>query len=205
MQLSSSETLLLRVGWILLLALLYPSALWAQFSAEVPHMNLAQLVERAGIIVQGQILSARVETHPQFQNLQTVVVTIRVKHVWKGPTTENVRFRQWVFDGSDLRERLGYRVGQEYLLLLNSPSRYGLTSPVGLEQGRFRIFRGSGDLLLAVNGWGNRNLSDGMQKRFGKSTGSQDLSSAFTHQPGGPQPLEGLTGMIENLLAAYRP
>jgi hypothetical protein len=45
-------------------------------------------VQRAGTIVRGNVVSATVEPHPQFPNLQTVVVTLSVSKVLKGSTLD---------------------------------------------------------------------------------------------------------------------
>jgi hypothetical protein len=42
--------------------------------------------------------------------------------------------------------------------MLGPVSKYGLTSPVGLEQGRFRILRDSSGQATAINGRGNAGL-----------------------------------------------
>lgn len=51
-----------------------------------------------------------------------------------------------------------YVRGQRYLLFLPQESRWGFASPVGLQQGAFRIL-GQGERRMAVNGLGNRNLA----------------------------------------------
>jgi hypothetical protein len=53
-------------------------------------------------------------------------------------------------------------VGGEVLLFLNRPTPIGLTSPVGLEQGRFRVAKSSTGKSLAVNGNGNSGLFNGL-------------------------------------------
>lgn len=53
-------------------------------------------------------------------------------------------------------------VGQEYLLLITTPSRVGLSTVVGLSQGVFRLYDES-DTQLAVNALNNRGLAAGMK------------------------------------------
>ena len=50
---------------------------------------------------------------------------------------------------------------------MNEPSRYGLTSPVGIEQGRFRIHRDD-SRTSALNGTGNHRLFAGLNTPAGK-------------------------------------
>ncbi len=120
--------------------------------------NLAELVEEADTIVLGRVLNARSEKHPEFQNLNTVVVTLQVSETWKGSAGATLTFRQYVWDFRDALTALGYRKGQEVLLLLTRPSEYGLSSTAGLQQGRFRILRDPQGNRQAVNGFDNRGL-----------------------------------------------
>ena len=135
-----------------------PGDLCAQRGALTVQRNLAELTNRADLIVRGHVLDAKVERHPQLHNLNTVVVTVRVKEVLKGNSPATYTFRQYIWDMRDRFDAAGYRKGQQLLLLMNSPNQFGLTSPVGLEQGRFQIVRASNGELMAVNGRGNAGL-----------------------------------------------
>src|SRR5262249_47125892 len=134
-----------------------------QRGAQVASADLGYLVERAGTIVRGHVISTKVEPHPQFKNLQTVVVTIFVSKVLKVSAPATYSFRQFLLDTRDAADAGGYHKGSELLLLLNPPSEYGLTSPVGLDQGRFRITRDSKGHAVAVNGRSNLGLFDQLQ------------------------------------------
>ena len=98
------------------------------------------------------------EPHPQFPNLMTVVVTLDVQETLKGAPQKSIQFRQYIWDVRDRRDAAGYRKGEELLLMLVPTSTYGLTSPAGLEQGRFRIVRDSNGNATALNGRGNAGL-----------------------------------------------
>jgi hypothetical protein len=63
-----------------------------------------------------------------------------------------------VWDFRDAQEALGYKKGGEVLLMMIKPSRYGLSSPAGLRQGRFRMRRNSRGQQFVTNGFGNRGL-----------------------------------------------
>ena len=109
--------------------------------------------------MRGHVVSAVVEPHPQFANLQTVLVTVSVAKVLKGNAPALFTFRQFVWDARDVAEAAGYRKSSELLLFLNPVSEYGLTSPVGLDQGRFRIVRDAKKgIAYAVNGRSNLGL-----------------------------------------------
>ncbi len=63
-----------RAGLVALASLLVASGspARAQSSALTVRQSLAELVEDAELIVRGHVISARVEPHPQFKNLDTV-------------------------------------------------------------------------------------------------------------------------------------
>lgn len=80
----------------------------------------------------------------------------------KGQAGSTYTFRQFIWDERDIAEGGGYRKAGEVLLLLNPVSQYGLTSPVGLDQGRFRVFRNAKGQAFAVNGRDNLGLFEGV-------------------------------------------
>src|SRR5207245_11694579 len=104
------------------------------------------------------VTSAPGNSHAHLTMLSTVVVTLRVEKNLKGTATYALTFRQFIWDIRDKYYAAGYRKGQELLLLLNKTSEYGLTSPAGVEQGRFGISRDAKGNLTAVNGHGNVGL-----------------------------------------------
>lgn len=154
----------MRAKKILLLMALLSSGAVAQRTALTVTSPLDRLTSEAHLIIRGRIAAARVEPHPQLTNLMTVVVTVNVDETLKGSARRTVQFRQYLWDIRDQRNAAGYAKGQEMLLMLGSVSQYGLTSPVGLEQGRFRIVREKGE-ATAVNGRGNVGLFDSLAER----------------------------------------
>src|SRR5690242_6421421 len=137
-----SRRTLLLFCIVLIVAVCLPSSLFAQSSARTVQRSLDQLTTEADVIVHGYVTSARFEPHPQLRNLMTVVVTMKVIETWKGPARKTITFRQYVWDLNQQKAAAGgYGKGQELLLLLRPVSEYGLTSPAGLEQGRFLISR----------------------------------------------------------------
>ena len=124
-----------------------------------------ELTREATDIVRGSVVSARVEPHPEFRNLRTLVVTLAVQETLKGNARRNFEFRQYLWDLRDQRGALKYRKGDQVLLLLGPVSPYGLRSPVGLEQGRFIIRRDASGLPVAENGQANAGLFDSVEKR----------------------------------------
>ena len=115
-----------------------PTPAGAQRGAMTVPRNLDQLTDRASDIVRGTVVEARIERHPELTALNTVVVTLRLKDTLKGEARGSFTFRQYLWDVRDVYDAAGYRKGQDLLLLMIAPSRLGLTSPAGMEQGRFR-------------------------------------------------------------------
>ena len=140
------------------LLLLLPPAALSQGSATVAQANLNHLVDNAQTIVRGNVVSAIVEPHPQFANLPTVLVTISVSKVLKGQVGPTLTFRQFLMEGKGTTGPGEYHKSEELLLFLNPTSLYGLTSPVGLDQGRFRVLRDDQGNRFALNGRGNVGL-----------------------------------------------
>lgn len=169
----------------------------AQRGALTLPRNLEQLTDRASDIVRGTVVSAHVEKHPELDNLDTVVVTLRLTDTLKGPARESFTFRQFIWDVRDRQDAAGYRKGQELLLLMIAPSRYGLSSPAGLDQGRFRIERDRWGRETAVNGMGNFRLFDGLDASHpsAASLTARQAGLVAKHR-GGPVDAAELTAMI---------
>jgi hypothetical protein len=154
-----TQNYLTRAAWRVFLTLALPfvlsSPLYAQRGALTRSRNLGELVSQSAVILRGNVISARAEPHPDLTNLWTVVVTLQVRETLKGEAGPTFTFRQFIWDIRDRYDAAGYRKGQDLLLLMNPPTRYGLSSPAGLEQGRFRIQRDGAGRETAVNGHGN--------------------------------------------------
>jgi len=157
---------LIPSAFAFLIALLLTPALHAQRGAITVPRNLVELTDASHVIVRGMVFSATAEPHPQFQNLKTLVIKVKVKETLKGAAPPVYTFRQFIWDIRDQFNAAGYRKGQELLLIMNRPSEVGLTSPVGLEQGRFRILRDRAGNKMAVNGHANAGLFSGMQAQL---------------------------------------
>jgi len=95
----------------------------------------------------------------------TVVVSLSVSETVKGSPRKSIVFRQYIWDVRDQFDAAQYQKGEELLLFLGPVSENGLTSPVGLEQGRFRVLRDEKGGAVAVNGRGNFGLFDSVERR----------------------------------------
>lgn len=156
------------------------------------------------MIVHASVKSAKVEPHPKFSNLMTVLVTLDVQETLKGPAQKSLLFRQYVWDFRDQRNAAGYRKGEELLLMLGPVSQYGLSSPAGLEQGRFRIVRDSAGQVTAVNGRGNAGLFQHTAERAQARgiTLSQRQATLVRQQQPGPLALSDLKDAIRTFARA---
>lgn len=142
----------------LLVLMCFVSPALAQGSASTASADLDQLVQRAQNIVRGRVVSAAIEPHPQFPNLQTVVITLSVSKVLKGAAGSTLVIRQFQWDAREASSLSAYKGEGEVVLFLNPVSQYGLTSPVGLEQGRFRVLTDDKGNRYVMNGRGNLGL-----------------------------------------------
>ncbi len=196
----SNDTLRYRLqrGFLILAACLLWAPAFAQRGAMTVPRNLGQLTDRASDIVRGYVVSARVEKHPVLSALDTVVVTLRVRETLKGQAQGAFTFRQYIWDIRDRYDTAGYHKGQDVLLMMIAPSAYGLSSPAGMDQGRFRIERDRKGHEIAVNGMGNARLFEGLQAdadKKGVTLTAKQTSLAARHRAG-PIELTELTSMI---------
>ena len=164
----------------------------------VEKLELDGMVERAGSAVAVTVVDSRPATvKAGGAQLPVVVYSLRVEETLKGRlATDADRVAEVSFlavpqetkqDGlirrSNLPEPPELRVGGRYLLLLTAPSAIGLSSPVGLEQGVFRLTGKPGD-ETAENRLRNAGLFDGVESLApaGFTTGPVDydhLSAAI--------------------------
>jgi hypothetical protein len=177
---------------------------WAQRGALTIPRNLDQLTARSGDIVRGTVISARVEKHPEFNGLNTVVVKLQVTETLKGQARSVFTFRQYIWDIRDGKDAAGYQKGQDLLLMMIAPSQYGLSSPSGLEQGRFTISHDKNGREVAVNGRGNMKLFDGIGAQVAAKgiPLSPRTSSLVQKHVKGPVELRDLTALIRELAQA---
>ena len=173
----------------------------AQRGGLAAPQTLVDLVDRAGVIVQGQVVLAHVEPHPDFPSLTSVVVTLRVKETLKGQAGDTFTFRQYVWDLRDRYSAAGYQKGSEVVLFLTPPSDVGLSSPVGLGQGRFRIVRDEKGNEYLMNETGNRglfrNVRSALQTRGVAITDEQ--RDWIEGQRGGPVAFQALRELVRQI------
>ncbi len=190
-----------RIQACALLLLLGAAPAMAQRGALTVPRNINQLTDRAAIIVRGYVSSAVVEKHPEFTNLHTVVMTLRVREMLKGQPAETFTFRQYIWDVRDRYDAAGYQKGQQVLLLLLAPNQHGLSSPAGMEQGRFRILRDRDGNETAINGAGNFGLFEDVETQASKKGVKLSLRSLslVRQSKGGAVAADSLVELIREL------
>jgi len=184
---------------LLLMSIAIPA--FSQRGAVTVPVSLDQMTHRADRIIHGSVVSARVEPHPQLTNLSTVVITMQVQDTLKGKPAQTLTFRQYIWDMRDKQDAARYLKGQELLLFLNPVSQYGLTSPVGLEQGRFRITHDRTGKAYVANGRDNAGLFAGTDQRVrAQHTKLSTRAAAVVQQKTpGPIPLDDMKQTIQEL------
>jgi hypothetical protein len=130
------------------------------------------------------------------------VVTMDVDDVLKGDVPKKFIFRQYVWDVRAAYNS-GYKKRQELLLFLRPPSRYGLTSPAGMSQGRFTIASDATGNVTAVNGEHNIGLFASLPKAAQRRGATLPAAaSALSLQSGGPVSLRDLKAVVRSLTIA---
>jgi hypothetical protein len=187
----------------LLFLILFTAPLRAQFM--VQNVSLAYLVQRADVIVQGRVTNVSHDHLPGYPNIPTVTVTLNVENMLRGPATGTYTFRE-VFLGLRGKEgKQSYSVGHRILLFLPTPSPFGLSSPVGIEQGRFHVGAESASGAKVFNEIGNYGLFKDVENSANKAgiqLTKKQLQVAATAN--GPVPLDDFLSLVKSLTSLPR-
>jgi hypothetical protein len=185
-----------------LLLILFSSPLQAQFM--VQNVNLTYLVRRADIIVQGHVASIKHEQLPGYPNIPTITITLNVEQMLRGPASGTYTFRE-IFLGLRSKEgKQSYKVGQRLLLFLPFASQFGLSSPVGIEQGRFHIAAGAGSAAVVSNEFGNYGLFKDVENTVAKSGIQLTRKQLQTASKNGPVLLDDFVSLVQRLTSLPR-
>lgn len=200
---SHSPIIRLSIG-ATLACLLLVSLCAAQEAVTAHRRTLDELVDESAFIVHGHVAAVRLEPHPDFSNLPTVVVTMDVDDVLKGEVPRKFVFRQFVWDVRAAHDN-GYKRQQEILLFLRPPSRYGLTSPSGLSQGRFTVRRDASGKAVAANAGNNAGLFASLPKAAQARGATMSASTlALSRQTQGAVGLGDLKDAVRMLVGRAR-
>jgi hypothetical protein len=118
--------------------------------------------------------------------------------VWKGQANQQFSMRLFVDDPVDLQTNLGYKPGQDVLLFMTKPSEFGMSSPAGLDQGRFVIRRDAQGNRFATNGVNNLGLFAQIDQKAPnlKARLTPQARQVATEQKGGPISYDQLKEMV---------
>jgi hypothetical protein len=132
-------------------------------AGQVRLVNLEQMTERAARIFSGRCTSAQVVFDPALGQ-DVTLATFRVDRAIKGVTDRTVTVRMLGAAAVSGPSREGrdaaspFRKGEDVVLFLYGESARGLSAPVGLGQGHFRVVSDKQGRKHAVNEFGNRGL-----------------------------------------------
>ena len=102
-----------------------------------PPRGLPRMVQTAGIIFSGQVLSVAREPALGGASIESIAITFHVDRALRGTTTgKNLTIHQWAGLWSSGQR---YRAGERVLLFLYPASKLGLTSCVAGPVGRFTV------------------------------------------------------------------
>lgn len=149
-------------GFAVLLAL---APVRTVLAAEVLPLSLAEMVDMAGPIFAGEVESVAFDTAGR---LPVTHVTFLVSERIRGVEAERITLT--LPGGRQSAGRLPYRIaglpvfrkGDRMILLAYPESSLGLTSPVGLGQGRFDIRAGPAGLAQVAQALPSRRLLEGV-------------------------------------------
>ncbi len=181
--------------WFLTTVFLIVAAQDAE-AVRVRALGLADMTKRAGQIFVGECIERSVHDDGAAGPHTTYV--FRVLEPIKGVAAPAVSFT--VAATPEGRGFVGlpvFDVGERALLLLYPPGPGGRTSPLGLDQGRFRLVRRDGT-VFAVNGRGNRGLLRDVPEGLLRTHG-------LAGRTGGPIPSGDLERLLEALVREAGP
>ena len=131
-------------------------------------LNLEQLTEAAETIFVGRCLEVRREPSA-FLDHAVARVTFRVDRVLRGDLAETFTLK--ILDEKTL-DMPRFAEGEDVVLFLYGESALGLSSPVGLGQGRFTLTEDKHGRKLAINAYGNKNLFSALSGRARSKLGT---------------------------------
>jgi hypothetical protein len=135
------------------IALLCTAAAPARATTMGRPLSLEQVVAAADRIVVGSVVDVRLGRDPE--GVPATWITLAVSHTLRGPARRQFAIKQFglaepLADGTLLRlpGMPRYRPGDEVVIFLRRESERGFTSPVGLDQGVYRVDRAHGQPLV---------------------------------------------------------
>lgn len=122
-------------------ALLFLAAGFEGRATSVRAMEIDEVVRAAGQIFYGRVTTVRTGVVPGM-DVPYTEYTFEVSEWVRGGSGQTVTIRQVGSGrGAAVPGLPSYKKGQEVVLCLHAPSRIGLTSPVGIQQGYYPVVR----------------------------------------------------------------
>ena len=146
-------------------------------ASKVRRVNLEQMTERADKIFAGRCVGTTVTLDPELGR-EVTIVTFRVTRAVKGDVGETVTVRMLgrqdaaATRGEAVAGHSRFEAGEEVVLFLYGDSSLGLTSPVGLGQGKFTVVEDKQGRKIAFNSTGNKTLFGGLTSRASERLGA---------------------------------
>jgi hypothetical protein len=140
------------------------------FAQRAVPMNLEKLIADAGMIFSGRVVEVRTGVRDPQTNLAVTYVTFEVSESFYGVQGSTITIKQFGGEAEGILSTPAgmprYTVGEEVLMMFYGPSKLGMQSPVGMEQGKFLIKRDrtSGKKTLS-NTLGGRSLFKGLKNK----------------------------------------
>lgn len=183
----------------------------------VVDLNLEQMTALSDQVFTGKCAKISKSTDSSWHSIQEV--TFDVEEVLKGDPVPTVTFKQLVSGAKEIRGTQGervvvqglfhelptYRVGEESIIFLSAADPgSGLTAPIGLAQGKFKVTNSSQGKLV-VNGHNNKALFPSYSTQ--KNTLLQTLSlssseSLLLDTTQGELPYTAFASMVKKLAEA---
>jgi hypothetical protein len=177
-------------------------AFTAARASQVRLVNLEEMTLRAERIFSGRCLQVESAREPALGG-DVTVATFEVLRAVKGAFADRITVRMPAVDdgrGGGTAGVPGIKPGDEVVLFLYGESASGLTAPVGLGQGRFRILTDKQGRRIAVNDFANRNLLRGLAPA---AQARLEAAPAFSREATELEP-SALLDMAEALSAPVR-
>jgi hypothetical protein len=177
----------------------------------IEKMNLLEMVNRSGRIIVGTCVAVAEKTMPMANGGEIAYTsyTFAVSKSIKGQVGATMELRQFSYPGANSAGRVNtkivgmpvYRVNEEYLLILTSESQLGLSAPVGLPQGCFKVSSGKTGAREVVNGMNNAGLFHNFpsDSRLFKQTLTASESQILV-QKQGPLQYDVFVGLLEKMV-----
>lgn len=132
-------------------------------------MNIERLVRDAGMIFAGRVINVETGERDKDMNLFVTHYTFLVTEKMYGVESDTIVINQYggEADGQEFYPKGVPRFyeGEDVLVFFYPPSKIGMSSPVGMDQGKFMIrYSEKEKRLVVANKLGNENLFRGVKR-----------------------------------------